>query len=105
MPRTLFLVTNSPGPAWDRARPREGQDGWREHAAFMNGLAESGFILLGGPVSDREAMHAVAARDEDDVRARLAEDPWVKDGTLVVSSVRRWTILLDAGDEATFRIG
>ena len=34
------------------------QDGWDEHARFMNGLVDDGFIVLGGPLEgDRETMH------------------------------------------------
>ncbi len=52
------------------------QDGWDEHAAFMEGLAEEGFILLGGVLDDGRAMHVVEAESEEAVRARFAEDPW-----------------------------
>jgi hypothetical protein len=30
------------------------QEGWPEHADFMNELAASGFIVLGGPLGDEE---------------------------------------------------
>ena len=50
-----FLVKHVPGPAWDPARPRREQDGWDEHAAFMDGLVAEGVIVLGGPVGAGEA--------------------------------------------------
>jgi uncharacterized protein YciI len=72
------------------------QDGWDEHAAFMDGLVDDGFILLGGPLEgDRDTLHVVDAASEDDVRARFAEDPWASNGMLAPVGVERWTILLD----------
>lgn len=62
----------------------------------MNGLVDDGVILLGGPLEgDREVLHAVEAQSEEAIRARLAEDPWAKRGLVTVTSVERWTILLD----------
>ena len=46
----LFAVTRERGGAWDVSRALREQDAWDEHAAFMDGLADSGFIVLGGPV-------------------------------------------------------
>jgi uncharacterized protein YciI len=71
------------------------QVGWSEHARFMNALVDDGLILLGGPLeSGREAFHVIDAPSEDALRARLAEDPWAKNGMLSVTGVERWTILL-----------
>ena len=55
------------GPNWDPGCPIRGQDGWDKHAAFMDGLVDDGFIILGGPVGDgEETLHAVEAADEDE---------------------------------------
>ena len=69
------------------------QDGWDDHAAFMDGLAEEGFILLGGVLSDGRAMHVVEAPNQEAVRARFADDPWPVD-MLDVATVTGWEILL-----------
>ena len=75
-----FAVRLVHGPGWDASRPIRSQDGWDEHAAFMDGLVDDGFIILGGPVGEgdppEQTLHAVEAADEDEVRARLAQDPW-----------------------------
>jgi hypothetical protein len=92
----MFLVMlRRTGPQWDRALPMEAQSGWADHAAFMDGLVDSGFVVLGGPLSDEQrVVLAVEADSEDVVRATLARDPW--DQThLVIDSVDRWTIRLD----------
>ena len=49
-----FAVRLVHGPGWDPGRPIRRQDGWDEHAAFMDGLVKDGFIILGGPVGDGE---------------------------------------------------
>ena len=90
-----FAVRLVHGPGWDAARPIRSQDGWDEHAAFMDALVDDGFVVLGGPLADEErVVLVVAADDEQTVRERLAQDPW--SGThLVVESVDAWTIRLD----------
>jgi hypothetical protein len=42
------------GRGRDASRQIRDQDGWDEHAAFMDGLVEDGFIILGSPVGDGE---------------------------------------------------
>jgi hypothetical protein len=92
----MFLVVlRRSGPEWDPSRPLEEQSGWPEHASFMDGLVDAGFVVLGGPLDDeRRVVHAVEAESEDAVRATLARDPW--SGThLRVGSIDPWTIRLD----------
>jgi uncharacterized protein YciI len=91
----FHVVVVRSGPEWDRARPLEEQSGWPEHAAFMDGLVEDGFVVLGGPLADEHrVVHAVEAASEEAVRATLARDPW-SETHLVVESVDPWTIRLD----------
>jgi uncharacterized protein YciI len=72
------------------------QDGWDEHARFMDALVEEGFILLGGPLEgDIDVLHIVEAPSKPAVHARLAEDNWTQDGKLETVSVESWTVLLD----------
>jgi uncharacterized protein YciI len=92
----MFLVLiRRVGPSWVAGRPMEEQSGWDAHASFMDALVDDGFLVLGGPLSDGErVVHAVEARAEDEVRARLATDPW-SGSHLVVDTVEPWTIRLD----------
>jgi uncharacterized protein YciI len=91
-----FAVTREPGPPWDHARPMRDQDGWDEHAAFMDRLVEDGFIVLGGPLGDgSKFFHVVEAESPQAVEARLAEDPWAPNGMLRNASIEPWQILLD----------
>ncbi len=92
----FFAVRLQRGGPWDWSRDLREQDGFTEHAAFMDGLVDEGFIVLGGPLAgEREILHAISAPSEDVVRARLAEDNWARNGMLTITSVEPWTILLD----------
>jgi uncharacterized protein YciI len=92
----MYLVMlRRAGARWDPSRRMEEQADWPAHAAFMDGLVEAGFLVLGGPLADEvRVVHAIEAESEDDVRATLARDPW--SGThLIVHSIEPWTIRLD----------
>jgi uncharacterized protein len=90
-----FVVTRERGPAWDGARAMRAQDGWIEHAAFMDALADEAFIVLGGPLGegDRRFLHVVEASSAAAVRERLAADPW-EARQLTTVGVEPWEILL-----------
>ncbi len=91
----FHVVVRRSGPEWDPSRPLEEQSGWREHAAFMDGLVDRGFIVLGGPLADEvRVVHVVEAESEDAIRATLARDPW-SGSHLVVDAIDPWTIRLD----------
>ena len=85
---------------------------WSEHAAFVNGLLEDGFFLLGGPLAGSDAdeafspalepvgadgiyrtMVVVQAADLAEVERRVQEDPWVRGGVIERVSIDRWEIL------------
>jgi uncharacterized protein YciI len=80
------------------------QSEWKAHAAFMNALAEEGFIVAGGPLGGEDdaprVLHVVAAPDLEAVEARMATDPWTPMGMLRTVSVEPWTILLGRLDPA-----
>ena len=94
----FHVVLHRSGPGYDHAKPLEEQSGWDEHAAFMEGLVDDGFVVLGGPLFDeRRVVHVVEAASEKEVRAVLGRDPW--SGThLTVAAIEPWTIRLDSAD-------
>jgi hypothetical protein len=93
----MFLVVlRRSGPEYDHSKPLEEQSGWEQHAEFMDGLVDDGFIVLGGVLADEvRTAHAVEAESEDAIRERLARDPW-SGSHLVVDSIDQWTIRLDS---------
>lgn len=93
--RTAYLVVERrTGPEWVPGVPVESQEGWEAHAAFMDALAQRGWVVLGGPLEDEERVVLVVdAESDEEVRTTLAADPWAG-SKLVVDSVERWTIRL-----------
>ena len=92
----MFLVIRRrSGPEYDHARPVEEQSGWVEHAAFMDGLVDAGFVVLGGPLADEHRVAlAIEAESVDAVDTMLDRDPWTG-SHLVTDAVEPWTIRLD----------
>jgi hypothetical protein len=92
----MFLVVlRRSGPDYDHSKPLEQQAGWLEHAAFMDGLVDDGFVVLGGPLGDEvRTAHAVEAGSEQEIRDRFGQDPW-SGSHLVVDSIDPWTIRLE----------
>jgi uncharacterized protein YciI len=91
----MFLVTlRRNGPEWDSSKALEEQSGWDEHVAFVDGLVDAGFIILGGPLADGRVVHAIEAESEDDIRATLAQDPWAY-SHLRFDTIEAWNVRLD----------
>jgi hypothetical protein len=92
-----FAVTLEHGSDWDASRPIREQDGWDAHAAFMDGLVEDGFIIVGGPLSEgNRTLHLVTAEDDKVIATRLAADPWAMAGLLRIGSIEPWSLWLDS---------
>jgi uncharacterized protein YciI len=94
---TMFhVVRRRSGPDYRPDLPLEQQPGWEEHARFMDGLVEDGFVVLGGPLSDDDrVVLVVEAASREAVEARLADDPWAH-SHLVTDAIEGWTIRLGA---------
>jgi len=72
------------------------QDGWDDHASFMDGLVEEGFILLAGPLEgERETLWIVEADSKEAVQERMAQDPWAASGMLRPLRIESWNVVLN----------
>jgi hypothetical protein len=92
----FFALKMVHGPHWDDSRGIREQRAWDEHAVFMDGLVDDGFVVLGGPIGDgKQTMLIVEAIDEREIEARLGEDPWAPMDLLRIGSIQPWTIWLD----------
>lgn len=90
------------GPAWDNTRDVRRQYRWDEHAAFMDRLVADGLIVVGGPVGAGDhTAHLIDGEGLSTIRARLADDPWAKDGHLTLGSLEPWALWLDGRGWAT----
>lgn len=96
---TYYAVLRERGENWDARLPMRKQEQWEEHAAFMDSLADDGFVVLGGPLGDGEKiLLIIAAESEQAIEARLAGDPWTPLGLLRIAKVERWEILLKVSE-------
>jgi uncharacterized protein YciI len=98
--KSTFLAISSVGPNGDPSKRTREQPFWDEHVAFIDQLIDEEFILMGGPLVDERAMPQgalaiVAAENENEVRAKLKNDPWFQKGILKLESVKRWEIFVD----------
>ncbi len=101
---TIFLVVaRRSGPEWDSSLPLEQQSRFPEHASFMDGLVDAGFIVLGGPLTDEQRVaYVIEAESEDALRATLTADPW-NETHLRLETVDGWSIRLDSRPAAPNR--
>ena len=97
---SAYAVIREAGPAWTDGGIAD-QPAVADHAAFMNDLAEEGFLLFAGPLAGSEggrlrALLIVEAASEDEIRNRLADDPWVRTDRLLVKRIEPWNLLVGA---------
>jgi uncharacterized protein YciI len=97
---SCHVVIREAGPGWTDGGIAA-QPNVADHAAFMNGLADQGFVLFAGPLAGTEsgrlrALLIVNADHGDEIRHRLAEDPWVHTDRLVITSIEPWNLLVGA---------
>jgi uncharacterized protein len=95
---SYFAVIREAGPAW-RAGGITEQPALSDHAAFMNALADEGFVLFAGPLAGSEhgrfrALLIINADNEAEVQRRLAADPWTISERLDITSVEPWTVFV-----------
>ena len=98
---SLFAVIRDAGPSWTAGKGAFEQPAVNDHAAFMNRLADDGFVLFAGPLagSERDRIRVLLiaeAASETDIHRRLADDPWLRAQRLVTTSVEPWNLLVGA---------
>lgn len=82
--------------AWDHSKPAHEQDGFAGHVALMDGLVEEGFIAMAGLLQETsDVLFLFLADSADEVRERIAGDPWQQDGHTALVRL----------EEAHFRVG
>lgn len=97
---SYFAVIREAGPGWTEGGIA-GQPGVADHAGFMNALADEGSVLFAGPLAGTEsgrlrALLIVDAETEDEIRGRLAGDPWAHGDRLVITSIEPWNPIVGA---------
>src|SRR3954468_14249742 len=97
MERRVFAVWRT-GTRWDHARGTREQDLWDAHVAFIDSLYESGLIVMAGPLADDSgaALLVVECGSLAEAEHLFDADPWTVEDVLRVTSVKEWTLFLDA---------
>jgi uncharacterized protein YciI len=81
MPKRTFAAIVQRTALWDPSREAHEQDGFAGHAAFVGGLEREGFIALAGLMQpSTDVLFIFLADSEEEVRRRMAQDPWQQDG-------------------------
>jgi hypothetical protein len=94
--RRLFLVYERHGGPWDWSKDLREQELWEEHATFIDALVDDRFVVLGGPLDERDVLLVVDSENEGSIRERFATDPWIENGMLLkITEIRPWTVLLE----------
>ena len=98
---SYFAVIREAGSTWTDGRGITEQPAVSDHAAFMNALAEEGFVLFAGPLagSENARLRAVLIVDTDSenaIRDRLADDPWARTNRLAITSIEPWNLIVGA---------
>jgi uncharacterized protein YciI len=98
---SYFAVRRDAGPGWVDGTGAFEQPAVQEHVAFMNDLAVEGVVVFAGPLDGSEARRIrvlliADASTAEDVRRRLADDPWEQSGRVVTTSVEPWTLFVGA---------
>jgi hypothetical protein len=58
-----YSSTNNMGGPWNWSKGLRDQELFDEHARFLDGLVDEGYIVLGGPLAERDVLLVVPDRD------------------------------------------
>jgi uncharacterized protein YciI len=90
-----YAVTRQAGPSWTDGGIAD-QPRINDRSAFMDTLADQGFVMFAGPLAGTErgrllALLIVNADSEEEIRHRLSADPWTVSQRLQITSIEPGT--------------
>jgi hypothetical protein len=66
---------------WDQSKPPQEQPGFPDHAAYVAELEGEGYIAMAGlMLESTDVLFVFLADSEEQLRARIARDPWLQSG-------------------------
>lgn len=100
--KRLFVVVLNRGAAYQTGRPLEAQQNWEAHRSFMNALERERFVVLGGPLEGTNDVLLIShANDPEEIRSRLAPDPWHEQGLLRIAQIAPWNLRIGSLNTAS----
>ncbi len=91
--KRLFVAILERGPGYQLGRPLEAQHDWEPHRVFMTTLEDERFVVLGGPLEgSNEVLLIFHASSAEEIRTRLAPDPWHKQDLLRIARITPWDL-------------
>jgi uncharacterized protein YciI len=95
---SYFAVIREAGANWTFGGITE-QPALNDHAAFMNALADDGFVVFAGPLAGSEhgrlrVLLIINADSQAEVRRRLAADPWTISEQLLIKTIEPWNVFV-----------
>jgi uncharacterized protein YciI len=80
MSRTFAAIVQR-ASSWDQSKPPQEQSGFESHVKYMGALEAEGFVALAGLMKDSgDVLFIFRAESEAEIRNRLSQDPWQRDG-------------------------
>ena len=91
-----FLLTFVQGPNYQADKNFHDQPYWENHSRFADKLFLQGKITMCGPLTDASKTLVVAlGKSESSMRNLFKDDPFIKNGVLVLSHVDEWELHLN----------
>lgn len=96
MKRTFAAIVER-SSRWEAGKPPQEQAGFDLHAKYMGSLEAEGFIGLAGLMpKSGDVLFIFQAESEEEVRERISQDPWQKDGHVRLVRVEEIAIRIAA---------
>jgi uncharacterized protein YciI len=91
-----FLLTFVQGSNYQADKSFHDQPNWENHSRFSDKLFLQGRITLCGPLADASKTLVVAlGKSESSLRNLFKDDPFIKNGVLILSHVDEWELHLN----------
>ncbi|HCY74962.1 MAG TPA: hypothetical protein DHV28_03505 [Ignavibacteriales bacterium] len=91
-----FLLTFEQGPNYQQEKSFHDQDKWENHAKFFDKIFLQGKVSMYGPLTDASKVLVVAlGKSESSLRNLFKDDPFVKNGVLMLNHVDEWELHLN----------
>ncbi len=91
-----FLLTFEHGPNYQSDKNFHNQQNWENHSRFSDKLFLQHKVTMCGPLKDESKVIVIAnGNNESSLRSLFKDDPFVKNGVLILTHVDEWELHLN----------